>query len=73
VSLALLTTIYHMLKDGTPFADLGADHFDRRPNALSSSSQSWVSTLSKVFCNLLIWLLCCRPSCLRVRGNSRNA
>jgi hypothetical protein len=27
---SLLTTIYHMLKDGTQFQDLGADHFDRR-------------------------------------------
>jgi len=25
----MLTTIYHMLKDGTQFKDLGADHFDR--------------------------------------------
>ena len=30
VAASLLTTIYHMLRDGTPFADLGADHFDRR-------------------------------------------
>jgi transposase len=30
VAASLLTTIYHMLKDGTQFADLGADHFDRR-------------------------------------------
>ena len=27
----MLTTIYHMLKDGTHFQDLGANHFDRRP------------------------------------------
>jgi transposase len=27
---ALLTTIYHMLKDGTCYQDLGNDHFDRR-------------------------------------------
>jgi transposase len=27
----LLTTIYHMLKDGTAFCDLGAAHFDKRP------------------------------------------
>jgi hypothetical protein len=26
----LVTTIYHMLKDGTQFQDLGGDHFDRR-------------------------------------------
>lgn len=30
VAASILTTIYHMLKDGTPFQDLGADHFDRR-------------------------------------------
>ena len=28
---AMLTTIYHMLKDGTQFQDLGAHHFDRCP------------------------------------------
>jgi transposase len=31
VAASLLTTIYHMLKDGTQFQDLGADHFDRQP------------------------------------------
>jgi transposase len=30
VAASLLTTVYHMLKDGTPFQDLGPDHFDRR-------------------------------------------
>ena len=30
VAASMLTTIYHMLKDGTQFEDLGADHFDRR-------------------------------------------
>src|ERR1700746_346428 len=30
VAASLLATIYHMLKDGTQFQDLGADHFDRR-------------------------------------------
>ena len=30
VAASLLTTTYHMLKDGTQFQDLGADHFDRR-------------------------------------------
>jgi hypothetical protein len=30
VAASLLTTIYHMLNDGTQFQDLGADHFDRR-------------------------------------------
>ena len=27
---AILTAIHHMLKDGTRYQDLGADHFDRR-------------------------------------------
>jgi transposase len=31
VAASLLTTIYHMLKDGTVFCDLGAGHFDKRP------------------------------------------
>jgi transposase len=31
VAASLLTTIYHMLKTGTAYNDLGADHFDRRP------------------------------------------
>jgi transposase len=31
VAASLLTTIYHMLKDGTQYQDLGAAHFDRRP------------------------------------------
>jgi transposase len=30
VAAAMLTAIYHMLKDGTFHQDLGADHFDRR-------------------------------------------
>ena len=30
VAASILTAIYHMLKDGTMFQDLGADHFDRR-------------------------------------------
>jgi transposase len=30
VAASMLTTIYHMLKNGTHFEDLGADHFDRR-------------------------------------------
>ena len=31
VAAAILTAIYHMLKDGTVHHDLGANHFDRRP------------------------------------------
>jgi transposase len=30
VAASLLTTIYHMLKDGTEYHDLGSNHFDRR-------------------------------------------
>ncbi len=30
VAASMLTAAYHMLRDGTAFADLGADHFDRR-------------------------------------------
>ena len=30
VAASILTAIYHMLKDGTMFQDLGANHFDRR-------------------------------------------
>ena len=30
VAASILTAIYHMLKDGTDYQDLGADHFDRR-------------------------------------------
>jgi transposase len=31
VAASMLATIYHMLKDGTQFLDLGADRFDQRP------------------------------------------
>jgi transposase len=30
VAASILTAAYHMLKDGTVYADLGPDHFDRR-------------------------------------------
>jgi transposase len=30
VAASILTAIYHMLKDGTTYHDLGRDHFDRR-------------------------------------------
>jgi transposase len=36
VAASLLTTIYHMLEDGTQFADLGVDHFDRRSKEVSA-------------------------------------
>jgi transposase len=31
VAASLLTTIYHMIKKGAVYVDLGANHFDRRP------------------------------------------
>ena len=31
VAASILTAIYHMLKNGTPHRDLGADYFNRRP------------------------------------------
>jgi len=31
VAASMLTAIYHMLKDGTEYQDLGSGHFDRRP------------------------------------------
>lgn len=30
VAASILTAVYHMLKDGTEYQELGADHFDRR-------------------------------------------
>jgi transposase len=36
VAASMLTAIYHMLKNGVAHADLGADHFDRRPTGLKA-------------------------------------
>src|SRR3974390_109408 len=36
VAASLLRTIYHMLKDGTLYQDLGADHFDKRHKTAST-------------------------------------
>src|SRR6202040_1295891 len=33
VAASILTAIYHMLKDGTMYKDLGCNHFDRRSTA----------------------------------------
>ncbi|MGH7921530.1 MAG: IS110 family transposase, partial [Candidatus Dormibacteraceae bacterium] len=30
VAHAMLVAVYHMLKEGTYYQDLGSDHFDRR-------------------------------------------
>ena len=38
VAASMLTAIYHMLKDGTEHQDLGADHFDRRPDRSQSQA-----------------------------------
>jgi len=46
VAASLLTTAYHMLKDGTDYQDLGADHFDRR------SKQSKTNRLVKQLASL---------------------
>jgi transposase len=46
VAASLLTTIYHMLKDGTPFQDLGADHFDRRSKEVRA--KRLISQLAKL-------------------------
>lgn len=37
VAASLLTTVYHMLKDGTVYQDLGADHFDRRSKQVKTN------------------------------------
>jgi transposase len=36
VAASMLTAIYHMLKNGTEHADLGADHFDRRSTEIKA-------------------------------------
>ena len=33
---ASILTAYYMLKDGTPYDDLGSDHFDRRAKAVQN-------------------------------------
>ena len=45
VVASILTAIYHMLKDGTMYHDLGSDHFkrhstDQQKSAWSSACQS---------------------------------
>lgn len=46
VAASILTAIYHMLKDGTTFQDLGADHFDRRSTEIKA--RRLVDQLSKL-------------------------
>jgi len=46
VAAAMLTAIYHMLKNGVAHADLGADHFDRR--STDSKAKRLVAQLTKL-------------------------
>jgi transposase len=42
----MLTAIYHMLRDGTGYQDLGADHFDHR--STEARARRLVSQLAKL-------------------------
>jgi transposase len=44
VAASILTAAYHMLATGTPYQDLGADHFDKR--AKSSQANRLVRRLT---------------------------
>ena len=49
VAASILTAVYHMLRDGTFYQDLGADHFNctsahQRANRLVRQIASWGST-----------------------------
>ena len=46
VAASMLTAIYHMLKDGTGYQDLGADHFDHR--STEARARRLVSQLAKL-------------------------
>ena len=46
VAASILTSAYHMLKDGALYQDLGADHFDKR--AKSRQTASLVSRLQNL-------------------------
>lgn len=46
VAASLLTTIYHMLKNGTQYQDLGAEHFDRR--SVEMKTRRLVAQLAKL-------------------------
>ena len=46
VAASILTTIYHMLKNGTAYQDLGADYFDRR--TAEAKAKHLVSQLAKL-------------------------
>ena len=46
VAASILTAIYHIILRGTPYQDLGADHFDRRPT--EAKANRLVAQLSKL-------------------------
>ncbi len=46
VAASILTAIYHMLKDGTMYKDLGRHHFDRR--ATDKQKQRLVKRLAEL-------------------------
>lgn len=52
VAASILTAIYHMLKDGTDYEDLGADYFDNR--AKTSKSTRLIRQLAKLGYNVQI-------------------
>ena len=43
VAASMLTAAYHMLRDGTFYQDLGADHFDRR--AMGAATKRLIAKL----------------------------
>ena len=45
VAASMLTAIYHMLRDGTVYKDLGADHFQRSPEAQAHRLASQIAKL----------------------------
>lgn len=47
VAASILTAIYHILKDGTEFQDLGADYFDRR-HSPDAQAKRLVARLTKL-------------------------
>lgn len=50
VAASMLTAAYHMLKNGVPYQDLGADHFTRRDR--SKAIQRLVRRLNDLGCNV---------------------
>jgi transposase len=46
VAASILTAIYHIILRGTPYQDLGADHFDRRPS--EAKARRLVAQLSRL-------------------------